>query len=747
MRIAFLENPSSITFKHIAMFRYVVSKTIQRFLSTYLDDLNVENVSLSIPGFEEWSGGLDLKDVKLKEGAELFEIVRDHIDEEDKSCHSKTGSQKYNGENLFKQELVKVTIGENGSIGRISASFTGTQDMSLRIQDMFVTINVEKSFVSRTKLEKENSTIDEEVSFSRGQERHPSCDQNSDTSSSQHPPISSEGSTKKDAILRILTGLEIDLENIYVRLVVIDKCCDYLRHKDEETTIMDIEIENISLKSDHSQSEDPDDPFATYFNKAINIGGNGNIGMTAKVVFVPSDLIQTKSSRKKLDKCDGFWARNHWDSLSLFQCTEMITRIRFCLAESPYEAREFIDGIPEIESGLVFGMNVAVPSSDLESRDDSVKCFVTEPLPYQSSFHRVFRGLRRQVAPGANPLSDDSASWGCKDCQKHALDSFTPLPGFVMHVSALVPIEVNICRRAIDAISSIHSAFQKQNETHLKEDDELSEMSEMDIADSHALHFQSQESHSSESNKSDRQVRFNLVWNPQEKCDAAFPECMQPQFITIVGLQISKFILRFEIMRLDSEDLSHSRGYGFSFMEFFLSSFALDLHQLSSPEVSFNDLRMDVARVELNEFKGIERNKIFAAGFTFPKGSGKLSCQPSRRYFVAEMIFDIPPLISASQTQNSALQVCLFSTPLSKSAEAYGCVEVRLGAFDLHMRKDTIGEVKSSIAVMKRALNSHNTTTLLSSRPPIDVIANREAMKSENGWGVSLTTDGGTLNW
>jgi len=63
------------------MSRYVVSKTIQRFLSTYLDDLNVENAFfLSIPGFEEWSGGLNLKDVTLKKGAELFEIVRDRID-------------------------------------------------------------------------------------------------------------------------------------------------------------------------------------------------------------------------------------------------------------------------------------------------------------------------------------------------------------------------------------------------------------------------------------------------------------------------------------------------------------------------------------------------------------------------------------------------------------------------------------------------------------------------------------------
>ena len=65
----------------------------------------------------------------------------------------------------MKQELIKVTIGENRSIGRISASFTGTQDMSLQIQDMFVTINVEKSFVNRTKLKKENSIIDEEAYF------------------------------------------------------------------------------------------------------------------------------------------------------------------------------------------------------------------------------------------------------------------------------------------------------------------------------------------------------------------------------------------------------------------------------------------------------------------------------------------------------------------------------------------------------------------------------------------------------
>jgi len=73
---------------------------------------------------------------------------------------------------------------------------------------------------------------------------------------------------------------------------------------------------------------------------------------------------------------------------------------------------------------------------------------------------------------------------------------------------------------------------------------------------------------------------------------------------------------------------------------------------------------------------------------------------------------------------------------------------MRLGAFDIHMRKDTIGTIKSSIAVMKRVLNSHNTTTLLSSRSPIEVIAKREVMKSENGWGGgSLTTDGGALNW
>jgi len=81
--------------------------------------------------------------------------------------------------------------------------------------------------------------------------------------------------------------------------------------------------------------------------------------------------------------------------------------------------------------------------------------------------------------------------------------------------------------------------------------------------------------------------------------------------------------------------------------------------------------------------------------------------------------FDIPSLVLASQSQNYAIHVCLFSSSLSKSAEAYGCVEVRLGAFDIYMRKDTIGEIKSSIDVMKRVLNSHNTTTLMSSRSSI----------------------------
>lgn len=742
------------------MLRYVVSRTIQRFLSTYLEDLDVESISLKIPGFDaDWSGGLDLKNVQLKAGAEIYSTER-HVP----SDSNETAKTR-------RMEKVKVLIGEGGEIGRLSVS-GDFQDMSISVEDVMVTIDAVRSLTPYI----EQYSYEDNTEYNGG--RKVSLDENIESESDNfsmsnvsnqmpdQPNYESngdcgEGTIQADPLLKLLAGLDINLKNVRVRLAIYDNVDDDKFDSSADTndsddyrkagipTIIELGIRDMVLTSE--QQPDNDGIFSTFFRKKLSIGG-GNIGVWMKIISTPADFLvpPTLNLRRSrsMQHSDVYWARSHWESLHLFQCSEINVLIQFCLDD---ESDDVLDqqsigfnaynDLGDFDS-VLFGMNVA-PQSDPLSHKYSHKRPPIEHIPLKSNFHRVSRGLRRRVIPGSNVMADDPSSWGCT--YKHPLDTRMPVPGLIIHFSSLAPIEVNICRRCVDAFNSIRAVFsQRQDLSHqsdtITDDDTISQSSE------DGLLSPDNTKSTLTSVSSNRHVHFSLVESTRILYDdMMYPDFMQPHNITAVGMELSKVIVRTQIMD-ENNALGNESGYSFGFIEFSLYSITLDLHRLSAKELSFIDSRVEVGRCDLNAYKGTERQKILTAGFTYPPG--KAPSQPIQRVNAAERILEVSPLAVSSTPQNAALHFCYFSVSASDKANPGGCIEVKLGAFDTHIRDKTFGEIKASLKVVKTVVlgKSLEKEQPLATKPPTDMAADRAAIKNDD-WGYTLTTDGGTLNW
>ena len=743
-----------------AMLRYVVSRTIQRFLSTYLDDLDVESISLKIPGFDaDWSGGLDLKNVQLKAGAEIHAFERN-------ATPASNGKPRLN-----MIEKVRVLIGEGGEIGRLSVS-GDFQDMSISIEDVVVTVDVIRSLIPSSESDSHSTELFDNERKANGMNsddieigRLNQCQ--SDASTFEQPnhiaskgECENEGNIGANPLLKLLSGMEINLQNIRIKLAIFDNTNDMCASTGTNTdtdeyqratipTVVELGIRDLVLTSEPPL--DNDGIFSNFFRKKLSVGG-GNIGLWLKIVSIPSDFLVPPADNlrrsRSMQQSDVYWSRSHWESLRLFQCAEINMLIQFSLDdESDDLSEQHVNGVSaynDLGDSALFGMNV-VPQSDSLLQRHSNKNARVEHICLKSNFHRVSRGLRRRVVPGSNAMADDPSSWGCTEKDKHPLDARMPVPGLVVHFSALAPIEVNICRRCVDVINTIRSVFaplqQGRHSSDKDDDDTISFSSNEDQTSSES------NKNASNNESSNRRVQFDLGDKVGDSHDhtRVYPDFMQPYNVTVVGMELSKVIVRMQIMEETSFDTDKS-AYNFGFVEFSTYSVGFDLHRLSAEEMPFIDSRIEVGRFELNAYKGIERQKIFTAGFTYP--SGKAPTQPVRRVNAAEKILQIVPLAISSAPQNSALHLCYFSVSAVGTASPGGCIEIKLGAFDAHVREKTFGEIKSTISIVKSAVQGKllDEDAPLATKPPIDMTADQEAVKNDD-WGYTLTTDGGTLNW
>lgn len=825
------------------LLRYVLSRTIQRFLSTYLEDLDVENISVPSLFGQEWSGGLQLSNLRLKRGAKLYSKDVDiRVVSNDDDDHNPPQNR------LIKKQLL-VTTGEGGTIGNLTVSLCGS-DIFVSIENTVITVEIRPMEIEIDEEDLDHNVMNSddasgEVSYAEdgGIEQT-----NSGTLSSSNNSTISSG----NSLFKILAGLELKLEDIRVKLVIFNNDTD---QDESKATILELGVRNFTFVTESWPATDDfpaannagngqpvmsdnkimsniyNDAASKFLRKRVYIGG-GDIGVWIKVIQVatmPSSAAGADDTNEKASTCDTadegavfqlsasnhhqqhrwndnvrktehVWAQHHWDSLRLFQCSEVDAIIQLYVNDNEEDFSADDDGYydyeqpePEIESAL-FGVSIAPPvaSSDPFYIYDDPLLPNVETLPICSCFHRISRGHRRRVMPGSNTLGDDPSSWGYTEIDKHPMDSQMPLPGMVIHLSALVPVEFNVCRRSLEAIGNLNSLLSSSGSDNRREDDcsvpsscESTSVDENDGVDDDDDSLASPASCSQSlsgaddgdktarlvhvcdpaifkgihrQNKPHRQVRFDGIgekgMESSSSLDAMsfFPDYMQPGNVSVVGLNLAKVLLRVHIMT--DGPRRFERGYGFKFFELAAKSIAVDMHKLSANELSFVDARVDVGRCELHAYKGVDRQPILAAGFAYPPD--KALSQPITRQFAAAKILDVTPLALSVGPQNSALQLCFMSFSETEDARAGGCIEVKLGAFDAHILEDTFGDIGRTIHQSKATISGgERQPSNKQSKKKIHVGKRDTKLNTDDDfsnaedddWGCMLVTDGGTLNW
>ena len=247
-----------------------------------------------------------------------------------------------------------------------------------------------------------------------------------------------------------------------------------------------------------------------------------------------------------------------------------------------------------------------------------------------SCFYRVARGM--------TPTRCTLEHLPCEDCEKcweascertsepvdatHPLDSVTPLPGFALSISFRDPLEINLDRISLDGLGLVIGLFKKPAEPPDQpvEDQKLTSISGPEdypvktenpktTAKSSGSYFSSFFYGSSQVDEAPQK---------QQSLPPAFPTYMKPENIQILGVHAVDVRFRVHVMRPDDEE-RHNTGLSFCYWDARVECLTFDQQQLTSDEKVFQDMRMDAAIVEMNEFKGTEQKIMLSSGIPYPK--------------------------------------------------------------------------------------------------------------------------------
>lgn len=246
-----------------------------------------------------------------------------------------------------------------------------------------------------------------------------------------------------------------------------------------------------------------------------------------------------------------------------------------------------------------------------------------------SCFYRVARGM--------TPTRCTLEHLPCEDCEKcweaackrtsepvdatHPLDAVTPLPGLALSISFRDPLEINLDRISLDGLGLVIGLFKKPEEAleQLPKDQEPMPVSGPDTyplkpeppktAKPSGGYFSSFFYGSSQVDEAPQK---------QQSLPPAFPTYMKPENIQILGVYAAGVRFRVHVMRLDDEE-RHNTGLSFCYWDARIGCLTFDQQKLTSDEKVFQDMRMDAAIVEMNEFKGTEQNIMLSSGTPYPE--------------------------------------------------------------------------------------------------------------------------------
>jgi hypothetical protein len=260
----------------------------------------------------------------------------------------------------------------------------------------------------------------------------------------------------------------------------------------------------------------------------------------------------------------------------------------------------------------------------------------------ESCFYRVARGMTPTRCKVEHlPCENCAKCWritektieGSSESEYQYLDSFTPMPGLALSVSFRDPFEMNVDRLSLDALGLVISLFKKAPEepattvgeggTDSAADapkDDLPVVEVVTTPEPSRGYFSSFFFGGSASDKEALgrdSGFFSARRRKSVELKPAFPAYMKPENIQILGVYVSVIRLRVHVLR-ENDGPEHNTGFSFCYWAVNGEGLTLDQQTLTTDEKQFQDLRLDIAMLDINELKGIQKKVLLSVGIPYP---------------------------------------------------------------------------------------------------------------------------------
>ncbi|KAL3799729.1 hypothetical protein HJC23_010379 [Cyclotella cryptica] len=294
-------------------------------------------------------------------------------------------------------------------------------------------------------------------------------------------------------------------------------------------------------------------------------------------------------------------------------------------------------------------------------------------IPFASNFHWISQHAHRKDCSSIHlPLNECHHCWNAcllKDSDDDSpMDGKMPLPGFVFYLSVVDPLELNIDRNNLEAISYVISLFSDNQAS-------CQRATEVDANTQHLI----------------QSSQMKKTVSKEKSCqdeDDSFPKLMQPDSTYLSGIHLSKVIVRVHAMRPLPHDDS---GLHFRYWQFLLQSLCLEEQQIDSDEMSIRDMTCHAGRIECTDFLGVCERHLLIAG----------SQHHFRLPFTASKVLDVSlPVVLDSCALHARLIVCGYGKANElgnvSSTPNTAFVDVKAGSTDINIDSNLFTEISSS---------------------------------------------------
>jgi hypothetical protein len=248
-----------------------------------------------------------------------------------------------------------------------------------------------------------------------------------------------------------------------------------------------------------------------------------------------------------------------------------------------------------------------------------------------STFHRVSRGME----PGSCKSCKHIPSEICRLCWERAspdipldssLDSSLPMPGLVIQIGVRDRLEINVDRESLESLGLLKSLFTKpaKIETEEAKPDTPGDIQSASPAPVLA-ESATQTTASSTGFFSSMIYGTPVEQKKEEEPSESFESYMQPETITVMGVYVAEVSLRIHILKENRQD----GGLSFAYWHVGIDCLTLDRHTLISKEKTYQDLELDLGRLQCDEYSGVNRKTLCTLGLKLPVNRGRCDSQTS----------------------------------------------------------------------------------------------------------------------